>query len=128
MKLFIDDIRKAPDESWHVARTVTEAIRVIYYYGHELTEISLDHDIAHFENLDETDVDQRVSACKETFAAVAYYIAERWKDKGSTAPKIVLHSANPVGVENMELILSSSGIDCSIEMRGPVFGGKNQEL
>lgn len=47
MKLYVDDIRNAPDETWTVARSVDSAISFISQFGAEIDEISLDHDISH---------------------------------------------------------------------------------
>ena len=89
MKLFVDDIRKLPDESWSLARTVSEAIRAINMFDFEV--ISLDHDI---------------EGSKETFDTVALFLAEKYKDYLiSDRPKIVLHTANPVGARRMHGIL-----------------------
>lgn len=121
MKLWVDDIRKAPDDSWTVARNVTEAIRILSRFRH-FDEISLDHDISHFENLDEKDVDQEVKACTECFCAVAYYIAEKWYVQARfedsefatyalrITPAITLHTANPVGGDEMFAVLKDRGI------------------
>lgn len=121
MKLFVDDIRKPPDDTWTVARTVTEAIRLLSRFSH-WDEISLDHDISHFENLDEKDVDQDVRACTECFCAVAYYIAQKWFVEARfedsefalmsprITPQIWLHTANPVGGDEMYAILKERGI------------------
>ena len=109
-KLFVDDIRKAPDDSWHVVRTVTEAIRAIDRF--EFDVISLDHDISHYENLDWDDCDQPVRECKETFAAVAYYIAAKYgfSTDSSHTPKVILHTANSVGGDEMAYILATAMI------------------
>lgn len=116
MKLFIDDIRQAPDETWQVVRTITEALRLIYFYGSDIREISLDHDISHFENLDETDVDQQTYACKETFSAVVYYLVARYSDRPQAqVPKIVFHTANKPAALRMKAILNGAAIKCSIE-------------
>jgi hypothetical protein len=50
MKLFIDDLRNAPDDSWIVVRTVTGAIRALATM--EVDIISLDHDISHQVSVD----------------------------------------------------------------------------
>ena len=116
MKLFIDDIRNAPDDKWNVARTVTEAIRCIYYYRDQLEEISIDHDISHQIGMGEL---SRPYPCGETFSAVCYYMAVVYDQSYSPKkPKVVLHTSNLIGAENMQLILSRAGIECSIEMRG----------
>lgn len=47
MKLWVDDERPAPDQSWTVARTSAEAISKLFLMGVTLQvdEISLDHDL-----------------------------------------------------------------------------------
>lgn len=120
MKLWVDDIRNAPDESWNVARTVTAAVRAIARF--EFEEISLDHDISHQIHMDEL---SRPFPCLETFMPVVYFIAEKyWQDRAmpenmgvrvmSThlAPKITLHTSNVVAADEMELVLKESGIPC----------------
>lgn len=44
-KLFVDDIRDVPNETWTLVRTVTAAINAIAVVEFEV--ISLDHDISH---------------------------------------------------------------------------------
>jgi hypothetical protein len=74
MKLFIDDIRNAPDDSWIVVRTVTGAIRTLATM--EVDFISLDHDISHQVSVDGN---SRPFACLENFSAVCYFIGEKYK-------------------------------------------------
>lgn len=115
MKLWIDDIRGAPDSSWTVARTVSEAIR--YLARFEMTEISIDHDISHYTNLDESDVEQQVYACHETFGAVAYYMALKYRHREH--PKITIHSSNPVGAKEIHSILADSLIPSEVKPYPP---------
>jgi len=124
MKLWVDDIRPAPDKSWTVVRTVTSAINALYHFSSEISEISLDHDISHYENLDETDVDQKTYACAETFLPVAIAIGlirnqgmyliwgVKWE------PKVTIHSSNPDGGENMQGILAEYGIEAELKPMG----------
>ena len=95
MKLFVDDMRSAP-EGWQLARTVTEAIRMLsgpmYFEA-----VSLDHDII-FET-----TNRKVGFSGETFATVAYYIALLPQDK--LPKKVYLHTANHIGARDMENIL-----------------------
>lgn len=105
MKLYVDDVRNAPDDSWVVARTVTQAIRTINQFRHELTHISLDHDIGHMVQVDGT---SRPFPCGETFEPVAYYIGEVFA--GKPTPTVTIHSSNPVGAENMMNILARNGV------------------
>lgn len=107
MKLYIDDIRNPPDESWTLARTVTEAIRLLSMFRFE--EISLDHDISHPVKVGEL---QRPFPCDENFTAVAYFIAEYYSHDGPDRkrPKITVHSANPNGAKEIERILGDACI------------------
>ena len=137
MKLFVDDVRDAPDDSWHVVRTVTEAIRCLYRFKADIKEISIDHDIGHVnvQAYDDEGVwipDQKIScACPETFEAVAYFIGELWllernlevngyKELGvhiaspGLSPKVTIHSVNPQGAQKIKDVLKESGIDAEL--------------
>lgn len=104
MKLWIDDFRDAPDDSWVEARKVDQAIRLLAMYN--AVEISLDHDI---ENRPDD----------ETFKAVAYFIGEKHSQTrfyghavmAAAPPKVTIHSDNPAGAKEMQYILKSYGID-----------------
>lgn len=110
MKLFVDDIRNAPNESWNVSRTVLSAIRAIEQFEPEW--ISLDHDISHQVTVGGV---SRPYPCEETFESVAHYIALKHMNriheracgskKPDWSPKIILHTSNPVGQKKMETIL-----------------------
>ncbi len=122
MRLFIDDIRNAPDDTWTVARSVTAAIRTIAMFRDSITEISLDHDISHQVTVGGL---SRPYPCEETFAAVAYYIGREHLLSTGTGvddvpwwPKLTAHTSNPVGAETIEHILAKSGLTCEIKMTG----------
>jgi hypothetical protein len=111
MKLYVDDIRPAP-ESWMQARNVTDAIKTIARFGHEITEISLDHDISLSVIVDGT---QRPFPSDETFQAVAHYIIAYWAIAPlMPKPKITIHTANPVGGKELELLLKENGFETTI--------------
>lgn len=126
MKLFIDDIRNAPDDTWMTVRTITEAIRIISRY--DVREISLDHDISHHVTMGRNG---RPFPCPETFMAVAYFICEKyWQTKAvndsdaemtslSFAPEITIHTANPVAAEEMGAVFSEFGIEYKVKAYGP---------
>ncbi|MGD9649993.1 MAG: cyclic-phosphate processing receiver domain-containing protein [Dongiaceae bacterium] len=111
MKLFVDDIRNAPDDTWHVARTALEAIRAIARYDFEV--ISLDHDISHQIGMGEL---SRPFPCPETFASVAYYIVAKYlpylkgDEKWNVPPKVILHTSNEVAGDEMAMLLGQAGI------------------
>ncbi len=110
MKLWIDDLRDAPNDSWTEVRKVQPAIRLIANQWPSITEISLDHDI---ENRPDD----------ETFEPVAYMIGwvydgmQEMSDfrtgfgpKIHVVPKITIHSINPIGAREMVNILLDHGI------------------
>lgn len=99
MKLFVDDIRPAP-EGWQQARTVTAAIRFLANYGREVDEISLDHDISYSVEVAGT---QRPFPSPEDFTAVAQYMAVYYKENKNVS--VTIHTANPVGADRLCSIL-----------------------
>lgn len=115
MKLYVDDIREAP-EGYTLARTISEAVVFIYNYSSSIKEISLDHDISHNVRVGDT---YRPFPSPETFATIAYFIGEVYKDEGSSIPKIVTHTANPVGAEKIRDILDKYGIPVEIKLSTP---------
>ena len=128
MKLYVDDIREVPDESWTLVRTITEAIRFIARYKSEIKEISLDHDISFDVRVENT---YRPFPSPDNFTAVAYFIGEvyfinRQFDTSEyaimcprTCPKVTAHTANPVGAESIKNILEGNyGIPVEIKMMG----------
>lgn len=95
MRLFVDDIRE-PWEGWHLARTISQAIRLLST-GH-VKEISLDHDIQQtvFGSLE-----------LETFEPVARYVA-LMSETEQAAPYVQFHTSNPAGGQRMANII---GVD-----------------
>lgn len=105
MKLFVDDIRNAPTTHWTVARTIESAIRCIAFFGDDIDEISLDHDISHQIVMGEL---SRPFPCPETFQPVAYFIAAYYRGKDK-CPDIIMHTSNPLGAEAMMVALEKFG-------------------
>jgi hypothetical protein len=86
MKLWLDDVRVPPDESWTWVKTVEEAIALMD--TGDVTEASLDHDLG---------TDQQGQELPEGRTLV-YWMAENgcWPSDA-----ITIHSANVVGVDYM---------------------------
>lgn len=97
MKLFVDDIRDAYDDSWTVVRKVEEAINFISKYYPQITHISLDHDI-----------ENRPS--DETFKPVAHYIGAILM-LTFDEQIIRVHSDNPVGGKELVEIMADYGVE-----------------
>lgn len=90
MKLWLDDVRLPPDETWTWAATADQAIALMRYGREPLEAVSLDFDLGP----------------GPTGEKVADYIARMVRRKGDVAPKDVqIHSMNPVGAAKMRAIL-----------------------
>lgn len=109
MKLFVDDIRPAP-KGWYLAKTVTEAIRLIDLY--DWKEISLDHDIfiacAYGEDriIKMAGIEPfNAHKASEDFTAVARFITHAAKSRENGLQTIRIHTANPNGYDRLKAIL-----------------------
>ncbi len=108
MKLWVDDIRNAPDDTWTVARTITSAVNALSKFDFDV--VSLDHDISHQVVMDGL---SRPFPCEETFVPVAHYAG-----LNHSAKKFHLHTSNPVGAKVMKDLLIYYGYDAKdIEIR-----------
>lgn len=107
MKLFVDDIRNAPDDTWTVARTVTDAIRVIARFGDEIKHISLDHDISHQIHMGDM---SRPFPCGDAFQGVAYFMGQYYRLRYAI-PRVTIHSANVIGGQQLVDILKDYDIE-----------------
>lgn len=106
MKLFVDDIRKVPDESWTLTRTIVGAFTAIDLF--RPTEISLDHDISHPVTVGGI---QRPFPCLETYMPVAKYIVALAMNSTGWRPKVTIHSSNPEGGERMFELLRDAELE-----------------
>lgn len=119
LKLWIDDIRTPPDETWHICRNVSAAIRALDMFWQEVGEINLDHDISHQVAIGRM---SRPYPCEETFEAVARYIKWIRMHNPGWDPEIHIHTSNYVGAKNMRAILESVGL----RVDAKVVGGANR--
>jgi len=90
--LYVDDLRTLPEsypsDKWDVARSFHEAIYLLEKYDYEI--LSLDHDIASF-----------YGAREMTGYDIALWLAQRKQDNKHVPSTILVHSANPVGRDNI---------------------------
>lgn len=85
MKLFLDDVREPPDNSWTVCRLPIEVIEMME--SHDISIVSLDHDLG---------------LCDITGMYVLNWIEEKMHfDELWIPPLILIHSANPIALERM---------------------------
>jgi len=82
VKLYIDDVRNPPDDSWVVARTAKDAIEILDS-GLVISEISFDHDLGEASELTGYDV-----AC---------HVENLVCDGEMAMPVWHVHSMNPIG-------------------------------
>ena len=93
--LYVDDIRNPPQkwEDWDIARNYSHAIELLTNNYYE--SISLDHDIASYQN-----------GVERTGYDIVKWLCER-KVNGETVPdNYYIHTANPVGRSNMEQLIN----------------------
>jgi hypothetical protein len=91
MKVYLDDVRQAP-EGWHQCVTAWEVID-LFNSGEKITHLSLDHDLGPEKS--------------GTGYDVCLYLMEKvFENPSFPLPHTLIHSANPVGVQHMNQVLS----------------------
>jgi hypothetical protein len=94
MKLYLDDLRPTP-EGWTQAYTAPEAIKILE--TGQVVVLSLDHDLGEPES--EVGTGYTVITWLEEKAAFGEWAV--------VPEKIVVHSANPVGIAKMNAAIAS---------------------
>jgi hypothetical protein len=87
MKIWLDDLRPAPDHTWTAVTTPSAAIGLLE--SGEVEVISFDHDLG-FEGKTEL-----------TGYSVLLWIEEAVALRGFSPPEMLVHSANPPGHERL---------------------------
>lgn len=105
MRVWHDDIRLPPDESWEWARTNDEAIELLLH--NDVEEISLDHDLGlHQHDPYAPDADLQAGWDTENDG----YVLVKWMVLNDHVPPLVtIHSWNPVGARRMADLLRDYG-------------------
>lgn len=87
MKIWLDDVRPPPDDTWTWAKDSESAISLLRYSIEPITEVSLDYDLGLYD----------------TGEPVAVYLATL----AYLRPQIIvhIHSMNPVGRKRLEAAL-----------------------
>lgn len=92
MKIYLDDTRQVPDNSWTLTKTAKETI--VHLLLSQVEEISLDHDLGDEEN--------------ETGYDVLRWIEEKVYLAGYIPPQTIrIHTMNNVARKKMEQALNS---------------------
>lgn len=87
MKLWHDDMRTPPDDTWTVARTNAEAINLLA--RGDVSEASLDYQLAWGED--------------------GLELAKAMAEAALVPPKVTCHSLSPMGAEQMAEVLRAAG-------------------
>jgi hypothetical protein len=96
MKIWLDDIRDAPDETWIVARNAEKFKELLEAHWRDIQEISFDHDIASFDIFGE----------EITGYHCLCWVEKIWyNDCTFVVPKMSVHSANPPGRDKMRKVI-----------------------
>ena len=88
LKVYLDDVRDPPDDTWVCVRTPSEAIELLE--TGRVAEISFDFDLGYDEEGREM-----------TGYSVALWIEEAVALRNFTPPRMQVHSANPPGHERL---------------------------
>lgn len=110
MRLWHDDIRRPPDDSWTWARTNQEAMSFLEAGG--VSECSLDHDLG----LERADPDVPDADLQHGWDPVNDGLGlVRWMIEHDLVPGLVtIHSWNPVGARRMADALGDAGRACTV--------------
>lgn len=93
MKLFLDDVREAPDDSWIVFRP--EEYPEFLQLSRYATTISFDHDLGEGHP---TGYDLLCILEEKVYSGGLWALG---------APKLLCHSMNPVGIDNINKVINS---------------------
>jgi hypothetical protein len=112
--LWVDDIRRPPDDSWTWARTNDEARKFLMEGDggdDRVYEASLDHDMGHHDRDpdDEDSVFLRGDSEDDGVQLVNWMIFQN-----RVPPKISIHSWNPVGARRMAQLLAEHCDDITV--------------
>ena len=122
MKLWIDDIRPAP-EGYKLAKSVNEAIAIIVaseksverhmrsaneaFHNHDYQLRNVNYNIANMVGIDLIDIDHDAGEFAQDGGD--YIKLLDWLEETGRSYPIHIHSMNPVGVANMRRIIEKNG-------------------
>jgi hypothetical protein len=93
-RIYLDDERTPKFGPWYIVRSYDEFVRTIKLNGMP-TEISFDHDIASYDENDK----------EKTGLDAARFVVDYCMDNDLPCPDFNVHSANPIGAENIKSLL-----------------------
>jgi len=96
MKIWLDDIRTPPDNTWTWCKSAQDFESVLQHIA-EVTDISFDHDIASY--------DARTGDEITGYHCLCMIEKIWWNDGNFVVPRMTVHSANPVGRARMQKLI-----------------------
>ena len=123
VKLFLDDNREPPDDSWTVARTADEAISAINlnrscgFNGPGFEEMMFDHDLGHCKDCEGCNGWKSPCGCR---CHLTGYFVVCWMETEDIWPKTrpTCHSRNPVGKAKIEAAIRRKYEQTAPEAKG----------
>jgi hypothetical protein len=91
VKIYLDDLRTPSDNSWFIIRNHHDFIHKISTSFNQIECISFDHDLGE----------------EKTGFDCAKYLIEYCMNNNLTPPQTYVHSANPVGRENIIYLINN---------------------
>jgi hypothetical protein len=104
-KLFLDDVRNPPDDTWHVVRSYVEFVAYIMSSGVP-DVISFDHDLGRGEA--QRRVGNWVPRAEYKELKTGYDCAKWLIESGYNVKSWQVHSMNPVGAANIRKYLETA--------------------
>lgn len=121
IKIYLDDVRTPVKNNWYVVRNYNEFVHLVNKIGlDKIDEISLDHDLGdeamteyytnvkNFNQLDYNNINEK------TGMDCAKFLVNKSLDDNIVLPQIYVHSANPIGSDNMISYINNYLISCGL--------------
>lgn len=105
MKLWLDDIRPVPDDTWTRAYNAEEAIE--YLKTGQVVEASLDHDLGACLSCGNCSGYSSKCGCRCHLSG--NFVTNWMVTEGVFPVKVTVHSQNPIGAQNMVATLNRYG-------------------
>lgn len=112
MKIYLDDVRFIPDVTRTECKNASQFVQLVFTHLWEIEEISFDHDlwaISYGESekkvcCDEWSFGEDAILEKNGYDCLYWFVAT-YRLLRLPFPKMLIHSANPIGAERMNRLL-----------------------
>lgn len=121
VKVYLDDVRTPIENDWYVVRNYNEFVHLINKLGLDKIDlISMDHDLGdeamieyysnvkNFNQLDYNNINEK------TGMDCTKFLVNKSLDDNIELPQIYVHSANPIGSDNMISYINNYLLSCEL--------------